>query len=196
MKVPIRIIICFLLVVFLISGCSQSSQSSQSLSEEEVIVSTKNNDVYFERVEGFTDTYMVFGGSDNSQTDLIHKIWISGIPMDKAISIYERYPDFHECKSPGAALAQNALLDFRIIPADSEALNILKNAISQYERNFSNDGDRIFVKLEGEALKMTSIINRKWNADVMDQFPAQMKHGYYLVKSAEIIEARTVFAGF
>ena len=196
MKVPIRIIIYFLLVVFLISGCSQSSQSSQSLSDDEVIVSTKNNDVHFERVEGFTDTYMVFGGSDNSQTDIINKIWISGIPIDKAISIYERYPDFHECKSLGAASAQNALLDFRIIPADSEVLNILKNAISQYERNFRNDGDRIFVKLEGEVLKMTSIINRKWNADVMDQFPAQMKHGYYLVKSAEIIEARIVFEEF
>jgi len=95
MKVPIKIIIYFLLVGFLISGCSQSSQSSQSLSDEEVIVSTKNNDVHFERVGDFSDTYMVFGGGDFSQTDLISKISISGIPMDKAISIYKRYPDFH-----------------------------------------------------------------------------------------------------
>ena len=90
-------------------------------------------------------------------------------------------------------MAQNALVDLHIIPVDSEVLNILKNAISQYEKNFRNGGDRIFVKLEGEALEMTSIINRKWNSDVMDQFPARMRHGYYLVKSAEIIEARIVF---
>ena len=137
MKVPIKIIIYFLLVVFLISGCSQSSQSGQSISDEEVIVSTKKMDVHFERVGDFSDTYMVFGGGDFSQTDIINKISISGIAMDKAISIYERYPDFHECKSPGAALAQNALLDLHIIPVDSEVLNILKNVISQHEKNFN-----------------------------------------------------------
>ncbi|MFC1936970.1 hypothetical protein ACFLWY_00250 [Chloroflexota bacterium] len=193
---PTKIILYFLSLVLLISGCSQSSQSGQSISDEEIIVSTKKMDVHFERVGDFSDTYMVFGGSDFSQTDIINKISISGIPMDKAISIYKRYPDFNECKSPGAALAQNALLDFHIIPVDSEILNVLKNVISQHEKYFKNDGDRIFVKLEGEALKMTSAIMREWNADVMDQLPAQTRHGYYLVKSAEIIEARSVFEGF
>ena len=103
------------------------------------------------------------------------------------------YPDFHKCKSPGAAVAQNALLRLYIIPADSEVLNILKNAVSQHEKNFKNKGDRIFVKLEGEVLRMTKAIIRKVNGDVTDQVPSQMRRDRYLVKSVEIVEAKIVF---
>jgi len=193
MKVPIKVMIYFLPIVLLIAGCSQSNQSTQSISGEEVIVSLTKMDVHFKRAGEFSDTYMVFGGGYFSQTDVIHKISISGIPIDKAISIYERYPDFDKCKSPGAALAQNALLHLNIIPVDSEVLNMLKNVISQHEKNLKSDGDRIFVKLEGEALVMTSVIMRKFNKDVMDQLPSQMRRGYYLVKSAEIVETMIVF---
>ncbi len=199
MKVPIKIIIYFLFVGFLISGCSQSNQSSQSgqpISNGEFIVSTKDMDVHFERVGDFSESYMVFGGWDSSQTDMINRISISGIPKDKAISIYKWFPDFHECKSPGAVFAKKAVLSLYIIPVDSEVLYMLNDVISQHEKSLKNGGDRIFVKLEGEELKMTSAIMRKWNTDVMDQLPFQMKGDYYLVKSAEIIEARIVFEGY
>lgn len=193
MNVPTRIIVYFLPVVLLISGCSQSSQPGPSIRGEQVIVATSTTDVHFQRVAYFSGTYMIFGGGDFSHADLIARLSISGIPLDKAISIYERYPDFYRCKSPGAALAQNSLIDLDIIPADPEVADIVKDAISQFETRFKNDGDRIFVRLEGEALEMTSAIVREWNEDVMDQYPAQMRDGYYLVTSAEVIEARVVF---
>ena len=196
MKVPIKIIIYFSLVVLLLAGCNQPTQPTQSTSGEEVIVSLKNFDIHFERSGDFSETYMVFGGSDLSQEDMIEKISIYGIPMDKAISIYERYPDFHKCKSPGAAVAQNALVDLHIIPADSGVLNILKNMISQYEKNLKNDGNRVSVKLEGEVLKMTRGIMRKVNGDVTDQLPPQMRQDCYWVKSAEIIETKILFEDY
>jgi hypothetical protein len=136
---------------------------------------------------------MIFGAGDSGRADTISQIWISGIKLDKAISIYRRYPDFYKCKSPGAAVAQNALLSLDIIPADSEVLNILKNAVSQFEKNLKNHGDRIFVKLEGEVLRMTKAIIRKVNGDVTDQLPSQMRQDRYLVNSVEIVEAKIVF---
>lgn len=190
---PIKVIIYFLPIVLLIAGCSQSAPS---ISGEEVIVPLTKMDVHFKRAGEFSDTYMVFGGGYFNQTDVINKITICGIPIDKAISIYERYPDFDKCESPGAALAQNALIDLNIITVDSEVLNILKNVISQHEKTLERGGDRIFVKLEGETLEMTSVIMRKYNRNVMDQFPSQMRHGYYLVRSAEIVEATIVFEDF
>ncbi len=196
MKVPIKAIIYSLVTVFLVSGCSQPNQSSQPTqytSGEEIIVSLTNLDIHFERSGSFSETYTVFGGSDLSKENMIEKISIYGIPMDKAISIYERYPDFHKCSSPGAALAKNELVDLHIIPVDSEVLNILKNTISQYEKNLNNDGDRISVKLEGEVLKMTKGIMRKVNGDVTDQLPPQMRQDCYWVKSAEIIETKILF---
>ena len=184
------LIVTILVVLLVLTGCSQPSHSIRG---EEVIVSLRQIDVHFKRGRDFSGTYMVFGGSDSGRADTISRIWISGIKLNKAISIYKRYPDFYKCKSPGAAVAKNALLSLHIIPADSEVLNILKNAISQFEKNFKNKGDRIFVKLEGEVLKMTKAIIRKVNGDVTDQLPSQMRRDRYLVKSVEIVEAKIVF---
>ncbi len=184
------LIVTILVVLLVLTGCSKPSHSIRG---EEVIVSLRQIDVHFKRGRNFSDTYMVFGAHDSGRADTISQISISGIKLYKAISIYKRYPDFHKCKSPGAAVAQNAMLSLYIIPADSEVLNILKNAVSQHEKNFKNKGDRIFVKLEGEVLKMTKAIIRKVNGDVTDQLHSQMRRDRYLVNSVEIVEAKIVF---
>ena len=184
------LIVTILVVLLVLTGCSKPSHSIRG---EEVIVSLRQIDVHFKRGRNFSDTYMVFGAGDSGRADTISQIFISGIELYQAISIYEMYPDFYKCKSPGAAVAQNALLSLHIIPADSEVLNILKNAVSQFEKNLKNHGDRIFVKLEGEVLKMTKAIIRKVNGDVTGQLPSQMRRDRYLVKSAEIIEAKIMF---
>ena len=184
------LIVIILVVLLVLTGCSKPSHSIRG---EEVIVSLRQMDIHFERAGDFSDSYMVFGAGDSGRADTISQIFISGIELYQAISIYEMYPDFYKCKSPGAAVAQNALLSLHIIPADSEVLNILKNAVSQFEKNLKNHGDRIFVKLEGEVLKMTKAIIRKVNGDVTGQLPSQMRRDRYLVKSAEIIEAKIMF---
>lgn len=193
MKVSAKLIICLLSIVLLMAGCSQSNKSAPSVSDEEVIVPLTKMDVHFKRAGEFSDTYMVFGGGYFTHPDMIQKITICGIPLDKAISIYEKYPDFDRCESPGAAVAQDALLDLNIITVDSEVLKILRDALSQHEHNIRKGGDRIFIKLEGESLVMTSVIMRSMQKDVMDQFPPKTRQGYYLVKSAGIVEGLIVF---
>ena len=198
MTVPTKFGIYFLPIVLLIAGCSQfglSAGDETAVGVEEVVVSRKGLDYHFRRAGDFSDTYMVFGGGDLTRAGTVNEIWIGGIDLDKARAIHEKYPDFHRCKSPGAALAQNALLDLDIIPADSKVLESLKDAVSQHERNFANDGDRIFVKLSGEVLKLTRAVIREVDGDVTDQLPSQMRHDYYLVDSAEIIEAKILLKG-
>jgi len=194
MKVQSRILSCFLPVLVLIAGCSQSTPSFSDAtlaSDEEVVVSLKKIDYHFKRARNFADTYMVFGGGV-SQADVIGKVSISGIDLEKAMSFYEKYPDFYRCNSPGAGPAQRAVIHLDIIPADSNVQKTLKNALSQFEKNLGNNGDRIFVKLEGEVLKMTSAIVREDGYDIKDRLPSQMRHDYYLVKSAEIAEAKVL----
>ena len=185
----------FLPILFLMAGCSQISTSFSEpalTGDEEVVVSLKKIDYHFKRARDFADTYMVFGGGDFSSSDVIGKIAISGIDLDKAVSIYERYPDFYRCNSPGAAPAQRAVTHLDIVPADPDVQKTLKNALSLFEKNLRSNGDRIFVKLEGEILKMTSAIVRDDGYDIKDRLPSQMRHDYYLVKSAEIGEAKLV----
>jgi len=197
MKVPAKIGGYFLAIVFLIAGCSQPSPSISAkqqalLQETEVIVSDEDFDYHFERDRDFSDIYMVFGASDHSRVDNIDTISISGIELEDAMSIYERYPDFHKCKSPGAAVAQSKLLDIRIIPANPEVLDTLNNAVSQYERNLKNDGDRIFVELGGERVILTSAIWREHDWEAIDQIPSLLRGAYYFVESTEITEAKIV----
>ena len=197
MEVPAKLSGYFLPIVFLIVGCSQpgpsiSAKQQTLLLETEVIVSDDTFDYHLERERDFSDSYMVFGASDDSRSDLRHKIWISGIKLEDAMSIYERYPDFHKCKSPGAAEAQNKTLSLRIIPASPEVLDTLKIAVSQFERNLKNDGDRIFVELGGELLILNSAIWREHDWEAIDQLPSQIRGAYYLVESAEIREAQVV----
>ena len=171
------------------AGCSQSGPS---ITDEEVVVSLKQMDVHFDRAWDFSDTYMVFDGGDLSRTDTINKISISGISMEDVISIHRMYPDFHKCGSPGAALAKKALLHLDIIPVDSKVLKKLKEMLSQHEKNLHNGGDRICVKLEGEILEMTNAFLRENKRNITRQLPSQMRHDYFLVKSADIIESDIV----
>ena len=167
----------------LIENCETSSVGG-----EEVLVSIDGMDYHFQRAGHFSETYMVFGGGDSTRT--VDEISIFGIGLEKARAIHAKYPDFYKCKSPGAAEAQRAVLHLQIIPTNSEVSQLLKDAVKQHERNLGNDGDRIFVRLEGNVLKLSSAIIAEVNGDVTDQLPSQMRGDYYLVDSVEVIEAK------
>lgn len=199
MKVSPKIGGCFLATVVLMAGCSQpispnSAKQQALLHETEVIVSDETFDYYFERDRDFSGEFMVFGAFDHSRVGNIDTISISGINLEDAMSIYERYPDFHKCKSPGAALAQSKLLDIRIIPANPQVLETLNDAVSQYERNLKDDGDRIFVELGGERVILTSAIWREHDWEAIDQIPSLLRGAYYYVESAEITDAKIVLS--
>ena len=63
--------------------------------------------------------------------------------------------------------------------------------ISQHRRNLANDGDRIFVRLGGDVLKLSSaIIVGVDGGDVTNQLHSQLREDHYLVDSVEVIDAK------
>ena len=184
-----KIFITAVAIMSLLVSCSQSG-SGPSVTTDEIIVRTANMDVHFARGKPFASTYMIFGGIETNQSDAISKVTLSGLNIRTARSISARYPDFHLCKSPGAPLAQKAIRQLDIVPANSEVTKILRKTLSEHQT-----GTRVCVGLEGEVLKLTSAIVRGVNEDITNKLPPQVHHEYFFVESAQIIDSRKALAG-
>jgi len=182
-----RFFIPTLVVMSLLVGCGQSD-SGPSITTDEVLVETSNMDVHFSRGKPFSQTYMIFGGGENKHGDAFSKVTLSGLDIDTARSIHSRYPDFHLCKSPGAPLAQRAVRELDIVPADSRVTKVLRKTLAEHQASLGESDKRVCVGLKGEVLKLTSVIVREANEDITDRLPPQVRHEYFLVKSAEITD--------
>jgi hypothetical protein len=161
----------------------------------ELALETADFDVYFELLDSFSETYMVFGGGQMQHKNSFSEINLSTISMEDVRPIYEDYPDFHKCSSPGAAIAKDAVGQMNIVPADSSVLNSLEDVLSEHEASFKEGGDRVCVKLEGKMLEMTSVIVRKVDEDIIDQLPKQAREDYFWVESAEIVDTQEALEG-
>jgi hypothetical protein len=135
---------------------------------------------------------MVFGGLELSHGDAFSRISLSGLDINTARSIYSMYPDFHLCKSPGASMAQRAIRDFDIVPANSKVEKNLRKTLKKHQASLHGDGERVAVKLEGEFLQLKSVIVRELGKDITNELPPQVHHEYFFVLSAEIVEAEEV----
>ncbi len=179
-------------IIFLLANCGESGPT---ITDNEVIVKTGSMDVHFSRGKLFAQTYLIFGGIEMKQSDAIAKISLSGLELSTARFIYSRYPDFYACKSPGAPLAQKAIRQVEIVPADSKVMDDLRKTLADHQASLQESGKRVCVRLEGEVLKLESAVIRENNQDVTNELPPQMHHEYYFVKSAEMIDAQEALAG-
>ncbi|MBW1744521.1 MAG: hypothetical protein JRJ47_14000, partial [Deltaproteobacteria bacterium] len=153
-------------IIFLLVNCGESGPT---ITDNEVIVKTGSMDVHFSRVKPFAETYLIFGGAEMKQRDAITKVSLSGLEINTARFIHSRYPDFYACKSPGASLAQKALRQLDIVPADSKVMEDLRKTLADHQASLQQSGKRVCVRLEGEVLKLSSAIIRENNQDVTNE---------------------------
>jgi len=123
---------------------------------DSVTVDAGDYHVKFGALREYQKTYMLFGGSYSKDKSSINPITLFGLGIVDAKNIYARYPDFHRCESPGAALAQPKVKWLNLIPADKQALYELRKSLKDHEDNLGQDGDRVCVSLVGKTLRMKS----------------------------------------
>ncbi len=185
MKVVLGLVVIGLVVIGSYS-CSSGGSPVQITMETEVV--TYDEGDYGEKLlssEEFQNTYMLFGGGYFKNENLINPIVLSGLGIVDAKSLYRRYPDFHRCASPGAALAQPKVKHLNLIPADGRVLDELKASIADFEYNLGNDGDRVCVSLIGKTLDMRSAMVPGHTIDIKDQLPRQTFH---LIHSSQRVD--------
>jgi hypothetical protein len=192
MYMQVRLLILAVALVSLLLGCSTSDST---VTPDEVIVKTGQMDVYFKRGSSFEGTYMVFGGGEMNHPNAYAKIIVCGLDIRIARNIAASYPDFYMCKSAGAPMAQRSTQDFEIVPANSKVHKKLKKTLALHKKNINEGGDQVCVRLEGEVLRLKSVIVRELNQDITHELPPQVHRDYYYVTSAEIIGGKDALEG-
>jgi hypothetical protein len=179
----------------LIAGCGMNSDSVEFGEDDELIVDAGDLDVYFELIEPISETYMVFGGQHVKHNNAVGSVTLATLSMADAILIYDRYPDFHRCSSPGAVQAKKAVNQMNIVAADSDVLEALKAVLSEHNDSIRQGGDRVCVRLDGAVLEMTAAVVRAADEDIMDDLPRQARTNFFYVESAEIVDAQSALEG-
>jgi hypothetical protein len=163
-----------------------------TINGDEVLLATGDLDVRFSKGKSFEDTYMVFGGMHLEHRNAVANVSLAGLSVRHARPIYSRYPDFHLCASPGAALAKDKVVSLDMVPADGETLQELTSTIEQFEDNTRNGGDRVCVRLSGSKMKLTSAEIREVGENVTETFKMSE---FYLVDSASRVECQGALGG-
>jgi hypothetical protein len=111
----------------------------------------------FSKFGSLDDAYMLFGGdADHRRNSLTHAI-VVGLPIRYARAISARYPDFHMCKSPGAAQAQSHTEDLSVVAATRAARNSLEEAIRLFHQRVRGNGERTCIRVSGAPLQLDSV---------------------------------------
>ena len=131
---------------------------------------------------------MIFGGNDAEQGGHFTNMLLSGIAQRHVSLISQRYSDFTQCRSPGAASAKQAIEHMGLIGRDGRARNTLLEALQLHEERLQDGSERTCVSLRGQRLHLTSA--RAANADV--DLTDAIRNGhtqvdFYLVDEAAIV---------
>ena len=111
----------------------RSAKEAVAFTEDnELYVEAGDVDAYFELLESFSETYMLFGATPTTYKEAFNEFWLHAISMADLRPIYREHPDFYMCKSPGAPRAQKAVQTMNIITADSSVLEALNEAVSEF----------------------------------------------------------------
>jgi hypothetical protein len=165
-----------------------SNPLSPQLTRREVTVRSRHNEVRFQRGLALDDAYMLFGGSASEQGGHFTNVLLSGLAQRHVSLISQRYPDFTQCRSPGAASAKQAIEHMALIGRDGRARNILLEALQLQEERLQGGGERTCVSLRGQRLHLTSARALSADVDLTDAIRrGHTQVDFYLIDDAAII---------
>lgn len=168
---------------------SSSEGVGVTVNEGVVLVETRDFEIEFKRDERVDETYMIFGGATVPQHNAINKITLAGLRGKDARRIARRYPDFHRCASPGAALARPRVKQLDIVPADAEVLDRLEQVLDEFNGSIQDGGDRVCIRVEGAKMKLETATVREVGEDFTKKLP---ELNWVLVTRVDIVPAKSV----
>jgi len=165
-----------------------SNPLSPQLTRREVTVQSHQNEVRFQRGLPLDDAYMLFGGDAAEQRGHFTNVLLSGLAQRHVSLISQRYPDFTQCRSPGAASAKQAIEQMALIGRGGRARNTLLEALRLHEERLQGDAERTCVSLRGQRLHLTSARALSAEVDLTDVIrKSHDQLDFYLIDEAAII---------
>jgi hypothetical protein len=158
-----------------------------------VLVDTGELEVRFYRAGPISDSFMVFGGTAERHENSFTDATMATLAMRHAQLIHQRYPDFHRCKSPGAAQAQRLTETSNFVGANPAVRRALVKAVGLHDERVGQGGERTCVSVNGEQLTFDSVRAKRDGSDLTQQLAGAFAGGsFYLAESVEIPECQTL----
>jgi hypothetical protein len=192
MKKLLVLLAVVVIASFAVRQLTSTKGPDLTINGDEVLLATGDLDVRFSKRGSFSDTYMVFGGGHLDHRNAVANVTLAGLSVREAKPIYRRYPDFHRCASPGAALAKDKVTQLDMVPVNGKTLRLIKSSLEDFDESIRTGGDRVCVRLRGSHLKLKSVEVREVAENVTDTFKMT---DFYLVDSASRVECRQALAG-
>jgi hypothetical protein len=169
------------------------ASSGPHIQGREVVVETRDMEVRFTRGAAFSEAYMVFGGTNAELRNNVSDALLATLAMRHASLIHQRYPDFHLCKSPGAAQAQRYIESMNFIGTTRSARRAVREAVDVHAERIRSGGERTCISIAGAALSFDSVSLKDDGRDVTGEFgPALQLNPYYLAEEAELVDCASL----
>ena len=154
-----------------------------------VRLDTQDLEVRFFRLAPLSDSFMLFGGNATQVRNSFTHAIVAALGIEQARLISARYPDFHMCKSPGAANAQRLIQTLSFVGASSGTRRTLAKAVDVHMERVRNGGARTCLTISGAELALDSIRLKEDAADLTDQVRGKLDGTrLVLAESAKIVD--------
>ena len=161
------------------NSCSSSGSVVRSAGSE-VVVEEGNMEVHFAGKGDLSEWIMLFGRGTDPLSDVV----LVGIEIRDARALYRRYPDFHMCKSPGAAKAQALVRSMHLVAPDPAMRRALVDAVKLSGKRLRNKGERVCVGVEGKNLAVNSMRYKPDGTEVT--YKSSDFDDYHLVERVQV----------
>jgi hypothetical protein len=149
-------------------------------------IETEDFEVGFARVAPVEGAFMVFGGSHQRPRNHTADATLATLALHHARALHSRHPDFHLCKSAGAARAQELTQSMNFIGANRSARRRLVEAVDLHAERVRGDGARTCISVRGSEVVLETLYLRRDGRDVSREFAAALGQRFYLVDRVEL----------
>jgi len=157
-----------------------------------VVLETDQLEVRFVILDRLSDSFMVFGGEARQRRNGMSHATMAALPMRHARVIHARYPDFHMCRSPGAARAKDFTASMSFVAMDGAARDALAETVRLHGERVRGGGERTCVSIDGAGLSLESVRvrgGREDGRDMTGELPPLLKQiDFYLAEQVELAD--------
>lgn len=141
----------------------------------------------------FSEVYMIFGGDISRRLpNSFNDVTLAALVIDDAAQISRRYPDFHRCSSPGAALAQGSIETLSLMAELEKVAATIEESLVLHTERLSTQAERTCIKLEGNDLSLASVSVKELGLDISSDVIPKFRHtSFAFIESAAIVDCRS-----
>jgi hypothetical protein len=170
-----------------------TTSNGLTLEGREVAVETADFVARFTRAGSASESYMIFGGSNEQPRNSLSHTTLAALAMRHAELIHQSYPDFDRCSSPGAAQAKRWIETLNLIATSRSVEKVLVETIDVHGERIRSDGTRTCVSLTAAPLYLESVRLKEDGRDLTQEVGRVFHEvDFYLAEQAELVDCKTL----